>query len=164
MFCEWYTPPKVIERVREVMGSIDVDPASNDIAQETVQATNYHTIEDSGLLYPWVGKVWCNPPYEQALLKKFIAKFNEEIDSGNITEGIMLTNSGTDTLWNQELSIHFQAYTIGRISFIQPDGTEKGKGSRGQVFTYFGDNHKKFAEVFTRDSFCWIPNGDFIVL
>lgn len=49
-------------------------------------------------------------------------------------------------------------YTNGRISFIQPDGTEKGKGSRGQCFTYLGTNIDKFIEVFTRDNFCWCPN------
>ena len=33
---EWYTPPKFIEAAREVMGSIDLDPATSKVAQETV--------------------------------------------------------------------------------------------------------------------------------
>ena len=40
---EWYTPIDYINDAREVMGSIDVDPASSDIANEIVKATQYFT-------------------------------------------------------------------------------------------------------------------------
>ena len=40
---EWYTPPDYIEAARTVMGEIDVDPASSDLAQRTVQAAKYFT-------------------------------------------------------------------------------------------------------------------------
>ena len=158
MQCEWYTPPYVMEKVREVLGTIDLDPASSLIANNTVKAEHYYTKETNGLIHPWVGNVWCNPPYSAALIKKFTHKYLEEYGKGNMLQGIMLTNSGTDTLWNGPLQRGIQVYTNGRISFIQPDGTEKGKGSRGQCFTYLGTNIDKFIEVFTRDNFCWCPN------
>ena len=60
---EWGTPEKYIALAREVMGEIDLDPASNEHAQRTVQARQYFTREDSGLVHPWVGRVWLNPPY-----------------------------------------------------------------------------------------------------
>lgn len=157
---EWYTPPCIIDKVYEVLGHIDMDPASNDIAQETVLATTYHTQYSNGLLYPWDGQVWCNPPYDAKNIKAFTKKFAEEYENGNMQEGIILTNSGTDTLWNQNIAKYLQAYTIGRISFLQPDGTEKGKGGRGQVFTYVGNNREKFIKVFKQDKFCWIPNDN----
>lgn len=155
---EWYTPDFILDKVREVLGSIDLDPATSRIAQERVQALNYFTQADNGLLHEWKGQVWCNPPYSAALIKKFTAKFLEQYSNGNMQEGIMLTNSGTDTQWNFPLSKGVQAYTIGRISFLQPDGTQKATGSRGQCFTYFGLNPDKFIEVFTKDNFCWVPN------
>lgn len=155
---EWYTPDHILEKAREVLGTIDLDPASSLIAQSRVNAGSFLTKEQNGLLVPWQGKVWCNPPYSAALIKKFTAKFLEEYQKGNMVEGIMLTNSGTDTLWNKPLAQGVQAYTIGRISFLQPDGTQKATGSRGQCFTYFGPNPSKFIEVFTRDNFCWVPN------
>lgn len=155
---EWYTPPDILDRVREVLGTIDLDPASNPTAQTLVNAKKYYTKEQNGLTHPWEGNVWINPPYSAALIKKFTAKFFEEYQAGNVKQGIMLTNSGTDTLWNKPLQNGVQLYTNGRISFLQPDLTPKGKGGRGQCFTYFGPNPKKFIEVFTRDEFCWCPN------
>ena len=155
---EWYTPPYIMELVREVLGDINVDPATCAIAQKAVLADTWFTEESDGLAHPWEGTVWCNPPYSMVLLRQFTNKFLEESLNGNMTEGIMLTNSGTDTLWNQTLSGFMQAYTIGRISFLMPNGMEKGKGGRGQVFSYFGENKEHFAKVFTANGFCWLPN------
>jgi phage N-6-adenine-methyltransferase len=160
--CEWYTPEYVLDKARTVLSSIDLDPASSNIAQERVKASTYFTKETNGLLHPWKGKVWCNPPYSPALIKKFTAKFLEEYENGNMTEGIMLTNAGTDTLWNLPLSKGVQVYTVGRISFIQPSGEEKGKGGRGQCFTYFGPNPRLFIDTFTKNNFCWVPNASLI--
>lgn len=164
MQCEWYTPHNIIDLAREVLGVINVDPASNEIAQEWIKADTFYTEDINGLDKPWNGKVWVNPPYSAALIKKFTNKFISEYENGNMIEGIMLTNSGTDTIWNKPLQKGLQAYTNGRISFLQPDLTEKGKGSRGSLFTYLGPNPKKFIEVFTREDFCWIPNQHLITL
>lgn len=152
---EWYTPPHILDRVREVLGSIELDPATCEEAQATVQADSWFTEEDDGLAHEWdVNTLWCNPPYSTKLLKAFTSKFKTD----PFLEGIMLTNSGTDTLWNKELADFVQVYTLGRISFLEPGGIEKGKGGRGSVFTYKGNNPQKFIEVFTRDEFCWMPN------
>lgn len=155
---EWYTPPEWLLLAKEVLGNIDLDPASNVIANALVEADKFYTEQENGLNFPWNGKVWCNPPYSAALIKKFTAKFLAEYEAGNMKEGIILTNSGTDTLWNQPLAKGVQAYTVGRISFVQPDGTRKATGSRGSLFTYFGPNPDKFIEVFTRNGKCWVPN------
>jgi len=158
---EWYTPSNIIELAREVMGSIDTDPASCAVAQEVVQAGQYFTEETDGLKQYWTGNVFCNPPYSAALIKKFTAKMLLEYECGNMKQGIILTNSGTDTLWNDPLKTGLQVYTNGRLSFRLPDGTFKGKGSRGSCITYFGDEPNRFVEVFTRNDFCWMPNQTF---
>ena len=158
MQVEWYTPYKIIDLVKEVLGSIDIDPASNDIAQKWINAKIIYTKDTNGLDKPWKGKVWINPPYDTPTLRKFTKKFLEEYENGNMVEGIMLTNSGTDTQFNIPLQQGLQAYTNGRISFLSPSEQEIGKPSRGQLFTYLGPNPEKFIEVFTRDSFCWVPN------
>lgn len=46
---EHYTPVRFIDSAREVMGSIDLDPASNNIANEWIKATTFYTLENQGL-------------------------------------------------------------------------------------------------------------------
>jgi hypothetical protein len=60
---EWYTPSEYIEAARLVMGSIDLDPASCEYANETVMAGEYFNKEDDGLSQSWFGNIWLNPPY-----------------------------------------------------------------------------------------------------
>jgi hypothetical protein len=54
---ELYTPAKYIEAARLVLGKIDLDPASNEIAQRTVRAERHFTVETDGLNQEWHGRV-----------------------------------------------------------------------------------------------------------
>jgi phage N-6-adenine-methyltransferase len=146
---EWYTPPGVIAAARRVMGGIDLDPASNEIAQRTVQAARYYTRETDGLAQPWGGRVWMNPPYASDLIDKFIAKLVEEIDAGHIEAAIVLVDNKTDTRW-----FHLAAgassricFTRGRIGFLRPDGSP-GAPTNGSALFYFGEEPDAFAREF----------------
>jgi len=154
---EWYTPLYVLDLVREVFdGSIDLDPASCLRANQRVMAKNFFDLKKDGTNQRWSGKVFLNPPYSRKELGDFMRKVMSELK--HLDEIIILTNSGTDTKWNRTINSGLQAYTIGRINFVYPNGEVAGKPSRGQVFTYFGENKQKFIDVFTRKGFCWIPN------
>lgn len=65
---EYYTDSLIIELAREVLGSIDIDPASNSIANKTVQATTFFSRSDDGLSRDWHGKVWLNHPFSKGEL------------------------------------------------------------------------------------------------
>lgn len=58
---EWYTPADYIALAREVMGGIDTDPATSEIANRTVQASQIFTAEDNGLTKQWSAFKWLNP-------------------------------------------------------------------------------------------------------
>ena len=73
---EWYTPPSIIADVREVLGSIDLDPASCETANETVRATKWYGIDDDGLSQPWAGRIYLNPPYGSVL--PWVRRFFDE--------------------------------------------------------------------------------------
>lgn len=162
---EWFTPKYVISKVKEVFGGeIDLDPASCLLANNRILANNYYTKNNSCLGHKWNGKVFLNPPYSNSMITKILLKAIVEFERGHIEEIIILTNSGTDTKWNQILRNGLQAYTIGRIKFVDSSGSIAGTPSRGQVFTYYGKNKNKFSEVFLRDNFCWLPNAEHLIL
>ena len=60
---EWSTPAPHLALVRQVLDQIDLDPASNDIAQRRICAARYFTKDDDGLSKPWHGRVFMNPPF-----------------------------------------------------------------------------------------------------
>lgn len=59
---EHYGPPWIGPMAREVMGGIDLDPASCPEANALIGARFIYTKEEDGLTQPWVGRVYLNPP------------------------------------------------------------------------------------------------------
>lgn len=147
---EWYTPADIIQNARAVLGVIDLDPASSEQAQHTVQALQYLTLADDGLMRMWHGNVWLNPPYAQPHIESFADKMILEVRSGRVTSAIMLTHNYTDTAWFQKLAAAANAvcFPKGRIRFEAPDGS-LASPTQGQAFFYFGNNPARFIEVFS---------------
>lgn len=146
---EWYTPPKYLEAARDVLGGIDLDPASSDAAQQLVQAARYFTKEDNGLRQEWRGRVWLNPPYSRGVLCLFVSKLLQEYRAERVSAAIMLTHRFTDTRWFQEAGWACAAlcFTRGRVKFIGSDGSIAAP-TQGQAFFYYGDNRFLFKERF----------------
>lgn len=147
---EWYTPAEHIALARTVLGSFDLDPASSEVAQRTVQADHFFTEEDDGLSLDWYGNVWLNPPYAQPAISQFAEKMAAEWKLGNVTGAIVLTHNYTDTAWFQGLARAAQAicFTRGRVRFVSPEGT-LASPTQGQAFFYFGHDVARFREVFS---------------
>jgi len=156
---EWYTPPEIIESARKVMGSIDLDPASCEIANERVMANKFYSIEESGLEKDWEGNVWMNPPYAQPLIQQFADKIASEYDAGNVWQGIVLVNNATETKWFQSMAQTASAICLplGRVKFLDPKGNP-GAPLQGQVILYFGVRWQDFVSEFTQYGKCY-ANG-----
>lgn len=146
---EWYTPAEYVEAARDVLGDIDLDPASNDSAQELVRAGRYFTKTDNGLEQEWRGRVWLNPPYAQPLIMDFVSKMVTERKAGRVTGAIMLTNNSADTAWFHEAVKTADAIclTRGRIRFYKTGG-ETSAPTQGQTFFYFGNDVERFTARF----------------
>ena len=146
---EWYTPAEFINSAREVMGSIDLDPASCEHANKTVMAARYFSIEDDGLSQEWRGNVWMNPPYSGGLISKFIAKLNESVENGAVAQAVVLVNNATETQWFAALVKNASAiaFPTSRIRYLSVRG-EENTPLQGQAFVYIGNNPWKFLEVF----------------
>lgn len=145
---EWYTPADIIESARAVLGGFDLDPASSEIANRTVQAAWIFTAEDDGLSQEWpIGRVWMNPPYAQPLMGQFAAKYAAEVRKGS--SGIVLVNNATETVWFQTIAQVSSAvcFPQSRIRFLDPEGNP-GAPLQGQAILYAGDAPNSFEAAF----------------
>jgi len=145
---EWYTPKPYIEAARAVMGTIDLDPASSQEANKIVKAEAIHTAEDNGLKQDWAGRLWLNPPYASELVGKFIEKLAASVESGEVTEALVLVNNGTETKWFARLASvsAMLCFPTGRVKFWHPN--KVATPLQGQAVAYIGKNGKRFAEHF----------------
>ncbi len=151
---EWYTMAPYIEAARAVMGSIDLDPASCEEANKIVHATAYYTQEDDGLLQPWHGNIWCNPPYgfhpsgkSNVVLwsQRLISAFN----SGEIEQAVLLTMVNTESSWFVPLWKYLVCFPSPRVMFHRPDGS-LDHHLQGSCFVYLGGHEERFIKVFSK--------------
>jgi ParB family chromosome partitioning protein len=152
---EWYTPEYFIEAARKTMGSIDLDPASSDIANKAVKASTYYTKDDNGLIKPWFGNIWLNPPYSRDLIREFGSAVKEKRTEYN--QAIILVNNATETRWFHDLVTVVTAicFVNKRIKFFDING-KPGHPLQGQVILYVGSNPSKFMENFSQFGKCRI--------
>lgn len=148
---EWYTPMPIVEMAREVLGEIDLDPASCEFAQSRIRAARFYTKDDDGLAHEWRGRVWMNPPYSNPLATKFADKLLAEYNAERVTEAIVIQNCMASSGWFQRLA---SAGTIclprKRIQFDRRDGRTDHHNNHSQVIFYLGDRGDRFAEVFAK--------------
>jgi hypothetical protein len=155
----WYTPAWLVDSIREILGSIDTDPCSCDIAQSIVKATTYYTKENSGLDKEWNGNVFMNPPYSRELYPVFVDIFLQQWFQNTIQKGIVLTRNNTDTDATQKLLAQCDnaLFLNQRVVFWNP---HKASGKQtdlcGHIIFLFSDNLQSqylFRKVFAGKGF-----------
>src|SRR5262249_19811967 len=116
-----HTPPEIVELCRRVLGTIDLDPASCEVAQRTVRATRYFTAETDGFKQEWHGKVFLNFPYHKKLGPLFVNKLLHELRAGHTSKATMVVNNSTDTNWFDAAAERCTAicFVKGRVKFIK---------------------------------------------
>jgi hypothetical protein len=83
--CRWYSPECIVEPARELLGGFDLDPASDEVANYAIRAARIFTIDDDGLVQPWSGRVFHNPPTPPRL---FWEKLCREHAAGNVPSAV----------------------------------------------------------------------------
>lgn len=100
----WETPQWLFDELdREFHFTLDVCAV-----QENAKCRDFYTPEQNGLLMPWSGVCWCNPPYGRE-----IGKWVEKAYKSNCTV-VMLIPARTDTKW-----FHEWAYNKAEIRFVK---------------------------------------------
>jgi phage N-6-adenine-methyltransferase len=157
---EWYTPREYIEAARDVMGSIDLDPASCDTAQANVKARRFYTADDDGLSKKWNGNVWLNPPYGKDVIGLFAEKLVDE--SRRFDQAVVLVNNATDTAWFHRLASVASAvcFICGRVKFLDKSGNPANTPVQGQAVLYVGRSVEHFRSRFSEFGLVVIPVRD----
>lgn len=148
---EGYTPTRYIEMARTVLGSIDLDPASCRLANQTVRAIKYYDKQVDALKQPWHGNIWLNPPYTRGVVSKFVTKFTIEAEAGRVKSGIILANVQTNARWWHQLLTFCDCACISYrpLKFLSGENGAKFSLVQTQTFFYYGLNVDLFKETFS---------------
>jgi len=126
----WITPRHLLS----ALGQFDLDPCACEINQPWATAQRmYFLPSENGLLLPWTGTVWLNPPYGRET-EKWVERMVLH------DNGIMLIFARTETRMFQQLWKHGSAlfFLAHRLRFCRPDGTEGQSASAPSCLVAFG--------------------------
>jgi hypothetical protein len=139
---EWYTPSSLFDRLG---ATFDLDPAGAFGA--AVPARQIIVKADNGLVGPWSGHVWLNPPYGRPGLS-FIDRMIEHAD------GLLLLPSRTETAAYQRCLLAADAVCLlrDRLWFTRSDGF-RGRSSFGSTLFAFG---QWAVDILVRADLGWI--------
>lgn len=126
---DWLTPPELLR----ALGEFDTDPCSP-IGRPWDTARKHFTREDNGLLRPWTGRVWLNPPYGQETGRWMQRMANHE-------NGIALIFARTETqiffpwVWGYASGL---LWLKGRLRFYTKEGKQAGPAGAPSVLVAYG--------------------------
>lgn len=103
--CVWATPEWLFDELNQEFGfTLDVCALP-----ENAKCEQYFTPDDDGLLMPWSGTAWCNPPYGNRI-GDWLHK--ARLESGNGVTTVFLIPARTDTRW-------FHGHVLGQADEIR---------------------------------------------
>jgi hypothetical protein len=140
---EHYTPAIIIAPTLACLGEIDLDPCSDGGDPPNVPAHAHYTAADDGLVHPWQGRIYMNPPYGREI-GDWVEKLCTEHEAGRVTEAIALLPSRTDTQWWKRLRTYPVCFVQGRLTFV---GSQDPAPFPSAVF-YLGQDTARFCCAF----------------
>lgn len=153
---DWATPKKYVNAVKQVLGTISLDPCSNQYS--IVPAETKYTLPTDGLAESWnFPTIYVNPPYgadreRGTTIKNWISRCASAYTE-NHSEVLALIPVATNTshwknyIWKVATSICFLYDT--RLKFLI-EGIESKKGApMACAMIYWGRHPGKFNDVFS---------------
>ena len=113
----------------DLLPEVDLDPCSN--PRSTVRARQTYSLESGrdGLALPWIGSVYCNPPYSD--IYPWALKAEEQ----TVNACAFLVNVDSSTSWWKRLQAHLQHVLLfsKRIQFVPAHGVAVSSNSKPQA-------------------------------
>ena len=159
---DWNTPPKYVDRIKEMLGKIELDPCSNDLS--IVGAETEFILPTDGLSMEWNYKtIYVNPPYgrgglNKTTIKDWVTKSNETFKKYH-NEILMLIPVATNTshykevIFKESTGLCFLEDT--RLKFMINGEVSKKGSPMSCAIIYWGKDYDKFEEVFSKNGKCF---------
>lgn len=134
---EWLTPREIIRALSEgnLSGEMfDLDPCAP-VTRPWEMAKAHYTEQDNGMIKPWAGRVWCNPPYKEAA--QWLARCAEHGNAIAMVFARTETRMFFDHVWRSADAVLFLK---GRVTFFNVDGSKpKWTGGGPSCLVAWGD-------------------------
>lgn len=155
-----------------MLGTIDLDPATDEAANLVIQAPRYYQAHDDGLHQHWHGRVFLNPPgglvdphtllqlppktrVKGALSSAAVwwAKLVHEHSAGRVKEAIYVSFNLESMLNTQKFGTPIQACPFcvpkRRLSYPSSCGEKSASPPGASAIVYLGPNVDTFESVFS---------------
>jgi len=160
------TPTHVLSLARQVLGTIDLDPASDFDGNERVLASRWYgpgsPFFGDGLTSYWYGRVFLNPPGDRigraSGPAEWWTKLVSEYDAGHVTEAIFV-GFALEVLRTGQRKCR-PPYALPmcvpatRLRFPGSDGRPGDSPNISNVIVYLGHNVQVFRSVFSALGYC----------
>lgn len=137
----WLTPREILAP----LGPFDLDPCSAPNPELWPTAQNHFTFpQQNGLLLPWEGRVWLNPPYGREM-GRWLARMAEHGRGTSMIFARTETDAFFSYVWEQADAVMFLK---GRVHFHLPDGTRSNNngGAPSVLIAYGAEDAERLIE------------------
>lgn len=119
----WLTPPEIIR----ALGPFDLDPCAAAEPRPWDTAIRHYALPQNGLVLPWRGRVWLNPPYgNPAIVGPWMRRMAEHGRGTALIFARTETEVFFKTVWQAAKACLFME---GRLHFHHPDGSRAGNNA-----------------------------------
>ena len=121
-----FTPRWILDRLGFFF---DTDPCAGNPRPWDIGKVNNFTEADNGLIKPWEGRVFLNPPFDSRLVAAWVDRLARH---GN---GVLLIHARTETAWFSKVWSYASSilFLDQRLKFLHADGTPQKENSGAPV-------------------------------
>ena len=145
---DWRTPPALFQALHREFG-FTCDAAADDANHLT---PHYFTEAQNGLVQPWYGSVFVNPPYQRGGIAPWLEKAYAECrELERCRSAVLLVPAKTEQPWFSRYALQADElrFIEGRVAFWHPDEPDAaGAGFPSMLVVFRGtQRHPAFPKV-----------------
>ena len=150
---EWFTPPEILEPVRELFGGrIWFDPCTTEDNPTRADGFITEKEEVNGLTYAWINKTFVNPPYGKQLYDWIEKTVSEALRGYQIVLLVSASSRWDQERWQKIYSPKLTAFCMpkGRVKFLNAEGVRCKSPPYPSLLFFYNIPAQDVARVFRK--------------